>query len=70
MYYVNHICATNDVNGNPRRALVVYDEQGRHVETIDEGYDGYSKLCEKYPKHKVLMRVEVPVKEYKRFLKM
>ena len=70
MYYVNHIRTTNDVNGNPRRAFVVYDAQGRHVETIDEGYDGYSKLCEKYPKHRILMRVDASVKEYKRFLKM
>lgn len=70
MYYVNYIRTINDVNGNPRRAFVVYDAQGRHVETIDEHYNGTSELERKYPEHVILMTVEVPVKEYKRFLKM
>ena len=70
MYYVNYIRTTNDVNGNPRRAFVVYDVQGRHIETIDEGFRGTGELDEKYPNHVILMTVEVPVKEYKRFLKM
>jgi hypothetical protein len=44
-----HLCADNDVNGNPRRCFVVTDHQGRHVETLDEGYSGEGELQARYP---------------------
>jgi hypothetical protein len=44
-----HLCADNDVNGNPRRCWIVTDHQGRHVETLDEGYVGEGQLQARYP---------------------
>ncbi len=42
MYYAIHIAAKNDANGNPRRAVLIYDAAGNHVGTVDEGYKGVS----------------------------
>lgn len=44
-----HLCAKNDVNGNPRRCFVVLDARGRTVETIDEGYAGEGALYSRWP---------------------
>lgn len=46
---VLHVCANNDVNGNPRRCFVIFDQMGRHVETLDEGYYGEGQLQARYP---------------------
>lgn len=46
---VLHCRADNDVNGNPRRCFVVFDHMGRHVETLDEGYNGEGILHVRYP---------------------
>jgi len=37
---VQHLCATNDSNGNPRRIWALYDVAGNIVQVIDEGYSG------------------------------
>lgn len=37
---VQHWCAPNDVNGNPRRLFVVFDDQGNIARIVDEGYRG------------------------------
>lgn len=76
-----HLRADVDVNGNPRRAFVVLDAKGRHVETIDEGYYGDAALYSRYPwfHHSVAGRLglesayavpmDVAPKEYRRWLK-
>lgn len=46
---VTHYRANNDVNGNPRRCFNVRDLDGKHVETIDEGYSGEAALYSRYP---------------------
>jgi len=37
---MQHLCATNDRNGNPRRLWAVYTNDGHVIEVIDEGYAG------------------------------
>lgn len=44
-----HLDAGHDTNGNPRRCYVVFDDTGRIVETIDEGYQGNSLVKKRYP---------------------
>jgi len=46
---VTHLCADNDVNGNPRRCFIVIDRAGRLVEVLDEGYVGEGELHARYP---------------------
>lgn len=48
-HYVLHLAADNDRNGNPRRCFVIFDEEGRTIETIDEGYEGDRAWIKKYP---------------------
>lgn len=41
--YFQHLCASNDVNGNPRRLYVLVDEElpvAARVAAWDEGYAG------------------------------
>lgn len=37
--YFQHLCASNDLNGNPRRLYVLVDD-GRRIAAWDEGYAG------------------------------
>ena len=48
-YYAIHVNAQNDINGNPRRAFMVYDSAGAFVGSVDEGYGGKGVL-ERYGK--------------------
>lgn len=36
-----HLCAKNDLNGNPRRLYALTDEEGTIIASWDEGYRGY-----------------------------
>lgn len=75
---VLHVCAPNDVNGNPRRCYVVTSHEHGFVETIDEGYEGEAALYSRYPwfhhraaerlglKPAYAHRVDVSASEYKR----
>ena len=38
MYYAIHLDAGHDTNGNPRRALLVYDRTGDLIGSVDQGY--------------------------------
>jgi hypothetical protein len=61
--------AGNDVNGNPRRAAVVFGltEHGAHlVDVIDEGYEGYPEWVRRL---RYLGQFHVPVKRYRAYLK-
>lgn len=69
-----HICAPNDVNGNPQRCFAVL--QGEDVlAVIDEGYEGEGALrglrASLRASHYIPVsphRVNVSVTEYKRWL--
>ncbi len=73
---VQHICTTNDTNGNPRRLWLVITNEG--TVALDEGYEGgnvyirylkehWSYLDCSVPLH--LPTIEVKPAEYKRLLK-
>ena len=62
--YIQHLRTTNDINGNPRRVFVLYDENGDIVKTIDEGYRGFPR---EYRSLKQLPQIEVLPKEYRAF---
>jgi 3-dehydroquinate dehydratase len=76
-----HLCADNDVNGNPRRVFVVMNHEGRFVEAIDEGYEGDGALYKRWPwfhssvalRHDIkpayTQRLDVEVSEYRRQLR-
>lgn len=38
--FVQHLCCSNDTNGNPRRIWATYDERGHIIDVKDEGYEG------------------------------
>lgn len=42
---VQHWCAPNDGNGNPRRAYVIWGKDGSLNAVIDEGYSGKPARC-------------------------
>lgn len=45
--YIIHIATTNDTNGNPRRAYVLY-RNGAVLAVYNEGYHGYMAVPEQY----------------------
>jgi hypothetical protein len=63
---VQHLCATNDVNGNPRRIYALYDVAGNIVQVIDQGYTGRREV----PKGLIeLPEVNITPGEYRAWLK-
>ena len=64
------INATNDINGNPRRACLALDEVGRLKEAFDEGFSGYNAVPKriKFEAQRCL-EINVEVKQYKEFLR-
>lgn len=74
---VQHICTTNDTNGNPRRLWLVITSKG--TVALDEGYEGahvYVKYLQSIDKTTFdsapimhLPTIEVKPAEYKRLLK-
>jgi hypothetical protein len=65
------INAGNDRNGNPRRAFLVFDAKtGNHLATIEEGYEGNSRLNKHYPKAVHLTNVLTTPTEYREWLKL
>ena len=75
MYLVQHVCAPNDRNGNPRRCYVLYDVGQKNddpalpyadVQAVeDEGYSGEPKEWRRYAH---LPAVSVAPAEYRAFL--
>lgn len=51
-----HLCAPNDVNGNPQRAWVQFNKLGGVVAFHDEGHSG----CDAVPKELVFMQLAAP----------
>ena len=63
--YCQRIRTTNDVNGNPRRLWIGYDDEGRVIAAADEGYSGrpwYDAID--------LLDVNVTPAEYRRLSKL
>lgn len=61
-----HLSASHDINGNPRRLWLAYDSGGNVVAVIDEGYSNLPPELSKLPS---LPRVDIGVREYSRWLK-
>ena len=61
--------ATNDINGNPRRIFIIFDEESNIIETIDEGYSGDRELNKKYPNLPSYCTFKTTIKEYRNLLK-
>lgn len=78
-YVYQRLKSTNDVNGNPRRLLVIYDldSAGDPIAIIDEGYGGggVTRLTSEsaelgIPTPRVqLSDVEIPPSEYRAWLR-
>jgi len=65
---IQHLRATNDTNGNPRRVFAVYDmNTGDIIEVIEEGYQGSGAYSKKYPDHIMLPDVVVSPSEISAF---
>jgi len=68
---VQHIGTTNDTNGNPRRAWVYTDHNGRVVDVVDEGYSGRPAILRTDPGAIVEMPyMSVTPKCYRNYVKM
>ena len=72
-FYVLHLCAPNDTNGNPRRCYVVQSRDGVLYKVIDEGYGGWGGLrmwcSEREGSLTHVATINVPVSEYKSWLR-
>ena len=69
-YRVLHMCATNDVNGNPRRVYVLENENGM-VASWNEGYLGFHAVPEQFRTSAYnAERVNVSVKDYNKLCKL
>lgn len=69
-YIVNHMCAKNDINGNPRRCFVVQNlSTGLIDNVINEGFSGRQAWRDKYPTALEGVRFDVTLKEYKTLIK-
>jgi hypothetical protein len=66
---VTHLCANNDVNGNPRRVYVVTDHEGAFVEALDEGYEGEAAVYNRWPyfQHRAAERLGVERRYVQRY---
>jgi hypothetical protein len=66
-----HICAPNDVNGNPQRCFAVLDEHSEIAAVVDEGYEGEAALRSLgYEVELCQHRIEVSEAEYMRWLRI
>jgi len=70
MTNILHVCAKNDVNGNPRRAYVLSNDEGAYVAIWDEGYKGSDAVPGDFRDAAYLsQRFDVTVTEYKQLLR-
>lgn len=70
-YFVQHVCTTNDHNGNPRRLFQVFDVQPdgyKLVAVMDEGYSGNDELRQRFGDVNY-DEIDVTPAEYHRLLK-
>jgi hypothetical protein len=65
-----HMCAKNDINGNPQRLYVMSNEDGKYIAAWDEGYMGCDAVPGPFRKDAYLsQRFDVSVTEYKKLLR-
>lgn len=66
------IRTTNDVNGNPRRAWVRLDDDGRPAEWFEEGYSGSHAVPAEYRGSlaRTMLEVNVAPAEYRKLRKL
>ena len=65
-----HLCAVNDVNGNPRRVYALIDEDGYYLAAWDEGYHGSDAVPGVWREAAYnAPREKISVKEYRRILR-
>ncbi len=63
---VQRWCASNDTNGNPRRAFVIWSSDGTLLDVIDEGYSGKPQWLRELAD---LGDIKVTATEYREILK-
>ena len=62
---VLHLCAENDVNGNPRRLFATVHETGSYFDKVwDEGYEGKPEEL----RGQDALKINITTKEYKSIL--
>ena len=70
MTEILHLCAKNDLNGNPRRLYVMSNEEGKYIAAWDEGYKGSDAVPGEFRKDAYLsQRFDVTVTEYNKLLR-
>jgi hypothetical protein len=70
MTNILHLCAKNDINGNPRRLYVMSNEDGKYIAAWDEGYKGSDAVPGPFRKDAYLsQRFDVTVTEYNKLLR-
>jgi hypothetical protein len=71
-HVIQHLCAENDNNGNPRRCYVVYtipdDGQPEINDVFDEGYGGYRGVPEWARSLPSLPSITITVGEYREWM--
>ena len=64
-WFIVHLCAFNDENGNPRRCYVLYTAEGNVADVWDEGYGGVWSVPEPYRKFAHLApKIDVTPRQY------
>ena len=68
---IMHLCASNDINGNPQRCYVFANESGQFLAAWNESYKGSDAVPGIFRKDAYsASRSEITAREYKRLLKM
>jgi hypothetical protein len=71
VFIIQRAITNNDSNGNPRRVYIVYDMEGRILETFNEGYLGSQAVPQDIWDTSILLPELVVIpKEYKRLVKI
>jgi hypothetical protein len=70
MATIRHLCAANDINGNPQRLYALIDSDNEMVAVWDEGYYGSDAVPGNWRQDAYFAkREEISVPEYKKLLR-
>ena len=70
MINILHMCAKNDINGNPRRLYVMSNDDGKYIAAWDEGYKGCDAVPGPFRKDAYnSQRRDVTVAQYNKLLR-
>jgi hypothetical protein len=67
IHLAQHLCCTNDTNGNPRRIWVGYSASGQILDIRDEGYDSRPEYLRDGSAFE-LPAIAIPPAEYREWL--